>query len=158
MFGPILYSVPDYGVKKDRPMTMLTIGGLARAASVHVETIRYYQRRGLLSEPRRPSSGVRRYGLEAQTRLRFIKRAQDLGFTLDEVKDLIKLGETPSCRGARALAAVKLKVVESRMQDLARMRQALRALIRSCDARSEQFCPIIEKLGEPDDSQKRSTP
>ena len=139
-------------------MTMLTIGGLARAATVHVETIRYYQRRGLLAEPRRPSRGVRRYGPDAQTRLRFIKRAQDLGFTLEEVKDLLKLGETPSCRGARALAMAKLKVVESRMQDLARMRQALRSLIRRCDAGSEQFCPIIERLGEADDSQKRGMP
>lgn len=126
---------------------MLTIGRLARAAGVHVETIRYYQRRGLIAEPRRPSRGVRRYAPEAQTRLRFIRRAQDLGFTLDEVKGLLKLGETPNCRGARALAAAKLQAVESRIQDLARMRESLRSLIRRCDAGSEQLCPIIEELG-----------
>jgi MerR family transcriptional regulator, mercuric resistance operon regulatory protein len=128
-------------------MSMLTIGRLARAAGVHVETIRYYQRRGLIAEPRRPSGGVRRYGPDAQARIRFVKRAQDLGFTLEEVKALLMLGETPNCRGARALAAVKLQVVESRIHDLARMREALRSLIRQCDSGRKRSCPIIENLG-----------
>ena len=128
-------------------MQMLTIGRLARASGVHVETIRYYQRRGLIAEPRRPSGGVRRYGREAQARLRFVKRAQDLGFTLEEVKALLMLGETPNCRGARTLAAAKLQLVESRIHDLARMRQALRSLIRQCDSGGKRSCPIIENLG-----------
>jgi len=128
-------------------MTTLTIGRLARAAGVHVETIRYYQRRGLIAEPRRPSGGVRRYGLEAQARLRFVKRAQDLGFTLEEVKALLKLGETPNCRGARTLAAAKLQLVESRIHHLGRMREALRSLIRQCDSGGKRNCPIIENLG-----------
>lgn len=126
---------------------MLTIGRLARAAGVHVETIRYYQRRGLIAEPRRPSGGVRRYGPGAQARLRFVKRAQNLGFTLEEIKALLKLGETPSCRGARTLAAAKLQLVEARIDSLARMRQALRSLIRQCDSGGKRSCPIIENLG-----------
>ena len=129
-------------------MDMLTIGRLARAAGVHVETIRYYQRRGLIVEPRRPSGGVRRYGPEAQARLRFVRRAQDLGFTLEEVKALLMLGETPNCRGARTLAAAKLQLVESRIDDLVRMRQALRSLIRQCGSGGKRSCPIIENLAD----------
>ena len=125
---------------------MLTIGRLAREAGVHVETIRYYQRRGLIAEPLRPSRGARRYGPEAGARLRFIKRAQNLGFTLEEVKALLRLGETPNCRGARKLAAAKLRLVESRVDDLARMRTALRSLIRQCDSGARRNCPIIENL------------
>ena len=115
-------------------MDALTIGKLSRAAGVHVETIRYYQRRGLLAEPRRPERGARRYGADAIARLGFIRRAQEVGFTLDEVKALLVLGETPNCRGARTLAAKKLELVESRIHDLERMRHALSSLIDQCDA------------------------
>ena len=127
-------------------MDALTIGRLAREAGVHVETIRYYQRRGLLGEPKRPAGGVRRYGADAIARLGFIRRAQEVGFTLDEVKALLVLGETPNCRGARSLAAKKLELVESRIRDLERMRAALAGLVGQCDARSERRCPIIESL------------
>ena len=127
-------------------MDTLTIGRLAREAGVHVETIRYYQRRGLLAEPKRPAGGVRRYGADAVARLGFIRRAQAVGFTLDEVMALLKLGETPNCRGARSLAARKLELVDSRIRDLGRMRRALAGLIEQCDTRSERRCPIIESL------------
>ena len=127
-------------------MDTLTIGRLARGAGVHVETIRYYQRRGLLAEPKRPAGGVRRYGDKAIARLGFVRRAQEVGFTLDEVKALLVLGETPNCRGARSLAAKKLELVESRIRDLERMRRALAGLVDQCDARSERRCPIIESL------------
>ena len=127
-------------------MDDLTIGELARAAGVHVETIRYYQRRGLLPQPRRPVSGYRRYGTEAIARLEFIGRAQGIGFSLDEVKTLLVLGETPNCRGARTLAARKLEGVESRLRDLERVRAALEKLIAQCDAGRERRCPIIESL------------
>ena len=127
-------------------MDALTIGRLARAAGVHVETIRYYQRRGLLAEPNRPAGGVRRYGTDAVARLGFIKRAQEIGFSLEEVKALLVLGETPNCRGARTLAANKLQLVESRLRDLDRMRRALKSLIGQCDAGRERRCPIIESL------------
>ena len=126
---------------------MLTIGRLAREAGMHVETIRYYQRRGLITEPQRPLRGVRRYGPDTQARLKFIKRAQQLGFTLEEVKVLLRLGQTPNCRGARALAAAKLHLVESRIRDLARMRTSLRSLIRQCDQGGRRTCAIIENLG-----------
>ena len=127
-------------------MDALTIGRLASEAGVHVETIRYYQRRGLLAEPKRPAGGVRRYGDDAIERLGFIRRAQEVGFTLDEVKALLVLGETPNCRGARSLAAKKLELVESRIRDLQRMRLALAGLVDQCDAGSERSCPIIENL------------
>jgi MerR family mercuric resistance operon transcriptional regulator len=124
----------------------MTIGALALAADVHVETIRYYQRRRLLAEPKRPAGGVRRYGADAIARLGFIRRAQDLGFSLEEVRALLVLGETPNCRGARTLAAKKLAVVESRLSDLERMRLALASLIRQCDAGSARRCAIIASL------------
>jgi MerR family mercuric resistance operon transcriptional regulator len=127
-------------------MLSLTIGRLARKAGVHVETIRYYQRRGLLAEPARPPRGVRRYGDEAVARLGFIRRAQEVGFTLEEVGTLLKLGETPNCRGARTLAARKLAVVEARLADLERMRGALRSLVAQCDTGRKRRCPIIDTL------------
>ena len=127
-------------------MPGMTIGALAKAGGVNVETVRYYQRRGLLTEPARPAGSVRRYGPEAADRLAFIRRAQDLGFTLQEVKVLLGLAETPNCRGARGLAAGKLVLVEKRIRDLDRMRGALRALIRQCDAGSTRSCPIIRSL------------
>lgn len=127
-------------------MPGMTIGALAKAGGVNVETVRYYQRRGLLTEPARPAGSVRRYGPETADRLAFIRRAQDLGFTLQEVKVLLGLAETPNCRGARSLAAGKLVLVEKRIRDLDRMRGALRALIRQCDAGGMRSCPIIRSL------------
>ena len=125
----------------------LTIGKVARAAGVHIETIRYYQRMGLVAEPRRPPGGVRRYSDEAVARLRFIKRAQELGFTLAEIRRLLALGDPQSCGKARALAAEKLALVRSRVADLERMRGVLEALIARCEAgRGKVACPIIETL------------
>ena len=125
-------------------MGAMTIGRLARAAGVHVESIRYYQRRGLLQVPRRPAAGVRRYGDDALARLRFIKRAQDVGFSLREVADLLKLQR--GCREARSLAAAKLAAVERRMADLSRVRKVLGELIGRCDKTGAGSCPIIESL------------
>jgi MerR family mercuric resistance operon transcriptional regulator len=125
-------------------MTAMSIGTLARVTGVHVETIRFYQRRGLLPLPKRPPSGVRRYGEDAAARLRFIKRAQDLGFTLGEIAELLKLER--GCRDAHALASAKLAVVERRLADLQRMRKTLRELIVRCEAGRSAGCPIIETL------------
>jgi MerR family mercuric resistance operon transcriptional regulator len=122
----------------------MTIGRLAAAAGVHVETIRYYQRRGLLPEPKRPTGGVRRYGEDAAARLRFIKRAQDIGFTLDEVAELLKLER--GCRDAHDLAAAKLVGVERRLADLRRIRRTLRELIGRCEEGRAESCPIIDSL------------
>jgi MerR family transcriptional regulator, mercuric resistance operon regulatory protein len=133
----------------DERMEHLTIGKLAAAAGVGVETVRYYQRRGLLPEPRRPQGSVRRYGGGEVARLAFIRRAQEVGFTLDEVKDLIRIGESPNCRGAREIAARKLEVVRMRLRDLAQVRDALAELIGQCDAGKDRRCPIIENLAKP---------
>ena len=130
-------------------MPEMTIGKLAKASDVHIETIRYYQRRGLLPEPPRPARSVRRYDTDTVARLGFIRRAQELGFTLEEVKALLRLGETPNCRDARSLAARKLSLVESRLAGLARMRTALRSLIVQCDRGGARRCPIIESLQRP---------
>ena len=127
-------------------MDSLTIGQLARAAGVHVETVRYYQRRALLATPARPAGGIRRYPQAEVARLLFIKRAQEIGFSLDEVRQLLRLERTPGCRDARALAASKLGKVESRIAGLQRVRDALRRLVAQCDASAERDCPIIRTL------------
>ena len=127
-------------------MSEMTIGSLAKAAGVHLETIRYYQRRGLLEEPRRPAGGVRRYGGEALARLRFIRRAQNIGFSLDEVKVLLRLERMPGCRDARGLAAAKLAAVDKRIADLQKVKKMLRQLIAQCDTGRERSCPIISAL------------
>lgn len=127
--------------------TELTIGRLAGEAGVNVETIRYYQRRGLMTEPRRPSGGQRRYAEDAIKRVRFIKRAQVLGFTLDEVGSLLELDEACACAETRDLAAHKLRVIEEKLADLKAMRKALTALMRQCDAGTTKGnCPIIHAL------------
>ena len=112
----------------------LTIGKLADAAGVNIETIRYYQRRGLLDEPPKPPGGHRRYAPEQAKRVRFIKRAQALGFTLDEVGALLTLDAACACGETRALAVRKLGLIEQKMADLAVMRQALGGLVQQCDA------------------------
>lgn len=124
----------------------LTIGRLARAAGVHVETIRYYQRRGLLATPRKPPGGIRLYPPESQARLRFIKRAQELGFTLREVRELLALGGG-HCTDTRQLAEAHLAKIEQRLSDLGKIRRTLSGLIRRCRTGREPLCPIIESLG-----------
>lgn len=127
----------------------LTIGRVATAAGVNVETIRFYQRLGLLAEPKRPLGGVRRYGSEFVARLRFIKRAQQLGFSLAEIQRLMVLEDPQSCGKARSLAAEKLALVEARLADLERMRGVLKDLVARCDVRRGKVaCPIIATLTE----------
>ena len=127
--------------------TELTIGKLAEAAGVNIETVRYYQRRGLLDEPPKPPGGHRRYAPEQAKRVRFIKRAQALGFTLDEVGALLTLDAARACGETRALAVRKLSLIEQKMVDLAAMRQALGGLVQQCDAGDGGAnCPIIELL------------
>ena len=125
-------------------MPQMTIGQLARLAGVHVETIRYYQSVGLLDLPARPAGTVRRYGDDAVARLAFIRRAQEAGFTLKEIAELLRLARTPSCRDARDIAAGKLSKVEERIADLERIRAVLRSLVRQCDSGGPRSCAIIE--------------
>jgi len=125
----------------------LSIGSLARAADVNVETIRYYQRRRLLDEPSKPLGGHRRYAASAATRVRFIKRAQQLGFTLEEIRDLLLLEDGQSCRETRLLAERKLKLIQARIADLTRMRRLLKGLIAECvEGKRPRACPIIATL------------
>lgn len=127
--------------------TELTIGKLAESAKVNIETIRYYQRRGLLDEPPKPRGGHRRYAPEQVKRVRFIKRAQALGFTLDEVGVLLVLDTARVCGETRGLAARKLLVIEQKMAELAAMRQVLDELVHRCDiGNGEGGCPIIDVL------------
>lgn len=114
---------------------------------MNVETIRYYQKRGLLGEPDKPLGGQRRYGPTAAMRVRFIKRSQQLGFTLHEVKGLLLLEDGQNCRETRLLAEHKLAVIEARISDLTRMRRLLKNLISECaEGRRPRSCPIIASL------------
>ncbi len=125
----------------------LSIGGLAAQAGVNVETIRYYQRRGLLAQPHKPPAGQRRYPPDLSKRVRFIKRAQVLGFTLEEIAGLLRLEEARACAETRDLAQRKLQIIEGKLADLEAMRNALAGLVRQCDAPdSESWCPIIHAL------------
>lgn len=125
----------------------LTIGKLAESAGVNIETIRYYQRRGLLVEPIKPLGSHRRYSADEAKRVRFIKRAQALGFTLDEVGALLTLDAGCACNETRRLAVRKLGLIEQKMADLAAMRQALGSLVQQCDAGDgHTTCPIIDVL------------
>lgn len=125
----------------------MTISRLAAAAGVGVETVRFYQRRGLIAAPPRPASGYRLY-LEADARrIRFIRGAQELGFTLGEIGELLRLERLRTCAGTRALAARKLGMVEAKLADLVALRQVLAELIARCDAGRERgACPIIRSL------------
>jgi MerR family mercuric resistance operon transcriptional regulator len=127
----------------------LTIGRVARAADVHVETIRYYVRRGLLAQPVKPSGGQRQYSEDVVRRVRFIKRAQHMGFTLEEVRGLLCLDDGQSCQRTRLLAEEKLTAIEERLAQLARMRRVLRGLIAECRGGERlHSCPIIDALSE----------
>ncbi|WP_028769809.1 MULTISPECIES: Hg(II)-responsive transcriptional regulator [Pseudomonadota] len=126
----------------------MTIGALARAAGVHVETIRFYQRKGLIPEPDRPAGGIRRYGARDLGRLRFVKSAQRLGFSLEQVAELLTLEDGTRCREAAALATRHLADVRARLADLRRMEHALTRLLTQCDRtpRGKVSCPLIEAL------------
>lgn len=130
-----------------RTTQTFTIAGLANAAAVNVETVRYYQRRGLMPEPTRPAGGVRRYARADAERLRFIKRAQAMGFTLEEIKNLLSLRVRRSCRATRELAAAKLDLVAARIEELRQLRNELAEMVAACDANAEESCcPMIERL------------
>jgi MerR family mercuric resistance operon transcriptional regulator len=125
----------------------LTIGQIAKEAGVHKETIRYYQSLGLVHEPERLQGAVRRYGLDTVARLNFIKRAQHLGFTLEEVKRLLLLEDGQNCAETRKLAAHKLALIKERIADLNRMRRLLEGLIKQCaQGKRPRACPIIATL------------
>lgn len=125
----------------------LTIGVLATQAGVNVETIRFYQRKRMMHEPARPPGSVRRYGVADLQRVRFIKSAQRLGFSLDEIAQLLKLEDGSHCDEAREQALHKLMDVRARLADLRSMEAALSDLVeRCCAARGRIRCPLIASL------------
>ncbi len=127
----------------------LTIGAFAKAAGVSVETIRFYQRKGLLPEPVKPYGGIRRYGEADVTRVRFVKSAQRLGFSLSEIAELLQLEDGTHCEEASGLAEHKLKDVREKMIDLARLEAVLFELVCACRARKGSVsCPLIASLQE----------
>ena len=125
----------------------MTIGRLAKEAGVNVETIRYYQRRGILAEPHKPAGGHRRYPFAALERIGFIRRAQRLGFSLAEVESLIKYADGRSWRETRAIAEHKYATLSTHVEQLNAMRRALKGLIaKSLAGRGRGRCPIIGAL------------
>lgn len=122
----------------------LTIAGVARGAGVGVETVRYYQRRGLVPQPARPLGMVRRYALAHVNRIRFIKRAQELGFTLEEIETLLALEDGSDRRSIRRIATQRLDEIRRRIKDLKRMERALAHLLHACEGdAAAPRCPII---------------
>lgn len=121
-----------------------TIGGLAKAAGVGVETVRYYQRRGLLPEPARPPGEVRRYGDDDLRRLRFIRRAQAAGFTLEQIGELLALDRTDDRVRVRALATERLAALDDRIAELEQSRAALERLRSTCASGKKGPCPILD--------------
>jgi MerR family mercuric resistance operon transcriptional regulator len=134
-------------------MESLTIGKVARRAGVGVETIRFYERKGLIDEPPRRASGYRQYPEETVARLQFIKRAKELGFTLREIMELLKLqvasSSTATCDEVRKLAREKIADVRDKIRMLRGMEAALARLIGSCQRRVvTSNCPILEALDQ----------
>jgi len=120
-----------------------TIGGLARAAGVGVETVRYYQRRGLLPEPARPPGEVRRHGDKDLKRLRFIRSAQAAGFTLNEIKELLDLDSSDDRARARELAGARVAAIDEKIAELKEARDALAGLASACAKKRGGPCPIL---------------
>ncbi len=124
----------------------LTIGRLAKAADVHIETIRYYQRIGLVAEPEKPASGYRIYDNDALKRLQFIKRAQKLGFSLAEIRELLQLGDG-NCTDVRQRAERKREQINHQINELQNLRNTLDQLINACQSNDDSHhCVIVETL------------
>ncbi len=130
-------------------METLTIGQLAEKARVNVETVRYYERRGLIAQPPRRVSGYRQYSWDAVERIYFIKRAQELGFSLKEISELLTLrvDSDTTCDDVRDRAEVKITEIEEKIRDLQEMKKALTKLVAACSGRGPTGeCPILEAL------------
>jgi Hg(II)-responsive transcriptional regulator len=129
----------------------LLIGELARAAGVNIQTLRYYERRRLLRPPERALNGYRRYGAESVQVVRFVKRAQALGFSLRQVKELLALrvDSRRTCGDVRSRAAAKLADIEQKIKGLRAMERTLKRFIAACSGRGPTSeCPILEALGD----------
>jgi len=129
----------------------LTIGQVADAAEVNIQTIRYYERRGLFPKPRRTPSGYRQYAEDAVGRIRFIKHAQELGFSLQEIQELLglRVKRGAACDAVERKTRHKVEVVEQKIRNLQRMRRTLEQLAEACAARRPtDECPILEALAD----------
>lgn len=141
-----------YNISRNDMEGLLTIGGLAREAGVNTQTVRYYERRGLLYPSGRRESGYRVYDEEALKRLLFIIRAKELGFTLKEIKGLLELRvESPTdaveCRKVKEKTREKLKAVEDKIRSLESIGRVLESLLKSCEMRRQTAgCPILDSL------------
>lgn len=125
---------------------MYTIGKLAKSAEINLETIRYYERQGLIEQPKKPAKGYRQYSEDVLITLLFIKRSQQLGFTLSEISTLLELSNG-SCRDVQLLAEKKLDTVSQKLKNLRRLEKSLKLLINQCRENSDEtHCPIIESL------------
>lgn len=127
----------------------LTIGQVAKAANVHVETLRYYERRGLVPKPPRSASLYRRYPEDTVRRVEFVKHAQELGFALREIRELLSLRAAPRarCADVKARAASKITEIDAKLRALKSMRRALARLVSQCEGKLPvSACPILESL------------
>jgi MerR family mercuric resistance operon transcriptional regulator len=125
----------------------LTIARVADAAQVGVETVRYYERRGLIAQPTQKVGAYRRYDSKHVARIRFIKRAQELGFSLEEIEELLALEDGTDRRSIRKIASARLEQIRARLTDLKRMERALAHLLHDCEANQKTVnCPIIAAI------------
>ena len=130
-------------------MTLLNIGQVAKQTGVTVETVRFYEKQGLVAEPQRSESGYRQYPKETVKRVRFIQHAKEVGFTLKEVGELLVLRQEPgkSCADIKLRATQKIETVDQKIQDLNRIREALVRMVMKCSGRGAlSECPILEEL------------
>ncbi len=133
----------------------LTISGLAKATNVHVETIRYYQRRGLVKEPERPLGGIRRYGSADIDRLMFVKTAQNLGFSLNEISELLRMEDGTHCQEASIIGEHKLRDVREKIHRLEQIEKVLSEMVDRCHAHQGKItCPLISSLHAGSEKQK----
>lgn len=133
-------------------MQTITIGRLAKAAGVGVETVRFYERKGLMDAPARKASGYRQYDARAVERIRFIRSAQQVGFTLNEIHELLDLRDDKDARrgDVRERASAKIVDINEKLRELTAMRTALSTLLASCEGDGPAAgCPIITSFGEP---------
>jgi len=130
----------------------LTIGAAAKASGVHIETIRYYERAGLLPDPPRTASGHRRYGPDHLKRLYFVRRGRELGFSLDEIRALLGLadGGDDSCARVRALTLEHLQTTRRKIADLTTLAGVLETMAAKCDSGDVPDCPVIDALFTPE--------
>jgi MerR family copper efflux transcriptional regulator len=132
--------------------TTMTIGRLAKQAGVNIDTIRYYERNGLIPAPLRRASGYREYGAADAARLRFILRAKELGFSLSEIGELLSLSADRDVRGVKRRAEEHLAQVEQKIKELQRIRRGLKTLVDACPGHGDlERCPIVAALNGGDE-------